>query len=173
MSTATWEAVWKEVVLYLPRLPVSALILVVFWLGGRLLQGAVIRFGALRRADPNLISFLGRTAKTVILLLGTITALGTVGVDVSSLVAGLGLTGLALGIALKETISNAVSGIMIIVYKPFTSGDRIAVTTFEGVVLEVSLRYTVVDSSDRRVFIPNSLLLTTPVVVETGKGVGP
>src|SRR5258708_1724914 len=100
MSTATWDAIWKEVVLYLPRLPVSGGIFIAFWLGGRLLQGAIARFGALRQVDPNLVSFVGRSAKTILVLLGTITALGTIGIDVSSLVAGLGLTGLALGIAL-------------------------------------------------------------------------
>ncbi len=167
MTTATWEAVWKEVILFLPRLPLRAAIILVFWIAGRFVHGALLRFGTFRGTDPNLISFLGRGARTILILLGAITAVGTIGIDVSSLVAGLGLTGFALGFALKDMISNALSGIMIIVYKPFTSGDRVAMAPFEGVVFEVNLRYTVLDSAEKRVFIPNSLLFTTPVVVET------
>ena len=167
MTAATWEQVWKDIILFLPRLPASALVLFAFWLAARLVQRGVIRFGELRHTDHNLISFLGRGAKLVLLGLGAITAIGTIGIDVSSLVAGLGLTGFALGFALKDTISNALSGIMIIVYKPFTSSDRISMAPFEGAVLEVNLRYTVLEMGEKKVFIPNSLLFTTPITVET------
>ncbi len=167
MTAATWEAIWKDVILFLPRLPVSAVILIAFWLGGKLVEKAVARFGTLRRIDPNLILFVGRAAKTVLIVLGAVTALGTIGVDVSSLVAGLGLTGFALGFALKDMISNVLSGIMIIIYKPFSSGNHITMTPLEGTVVEVNLRYTVLEAVDgKRVFIPNSMLFTTPVVVE-------
>lgn len=169
MTVTMWESVWKDVLLYLPRLPVAVALFGAFWLGGRLLHASVVRFGKLRRTDPNLISFVSRGVKSTLVILGTVTALGTAGIDVSSLVAGLGLTGFALGFALKDMISNSLAGIMIIVYKPFASGDRIAMAPFEGAVVEVNLRYTVLDAGDKKVFIPNSLLFTTPVVVETPK----
>jgi small conductance mechanosensitive channel len=167
MSATTWEAVWKDVVLFLPRLPASALVFLAFWIAARLFQRGVIRFGELHHTDHNLISFLGRGAKLILIGVGAISAIGTVGIDVSSLVAGLGLTGFALGFALKDTISNALSGIMIIIYKPFTSNDRISMAPFEGEVVEVNLRYTVLDMGGKKVFIPNSLLFTTPITVDT------
>ena len=169
MNTPMWDAVWKEVLLFLPRLPVSAALLLAFWIGGRVVQGIIFRLGALRRVDANVVSFLGRMSRLALITLGTIMAVGTIGIDVSSLVAGLGLTGFALGFALKDVISNALSGILIIVYKPFGSSDRVAMAPFEGTVLEVNLRYTVLDAGEKKVFIPNSLLFTNPITVETKK----
>jgi small-conductance mechanosensitive channel len=75
------------------------------------------------------------------------------------------LTGFAVGFALKDVISNALSGILIIVYEPFHRSDHIAVTGLEGTVTEINLRYTVLDAQGNRVFIPNANLFTNPVVV--------
>jgi len=79
------------------------------------------------------------------------------------MVAGLGLTGLALGLALKEIVSNALAGVLILIYKPFKRGDAIGVLAFRGAVVEVNLRYTTIESKTSRVFIPNTLLLTNAV----------
>ena len=56
---------------------------------------------------------------------GLVTALGTLGVDVSALVAGLGLTGFALGFAVKDTISNILAGVLLLVYRPFSKKDYV------------------------------------------------
>lgn len=96
---------------------------------------------------------------------GIMTALGTLGVDVSALVAGLGLTGFALGFALKDVISNALSGILILVYQPFRKGSVINVTGSEGMVVEINLRYTVLQGDDKLSFVPNATLFTNTVVV--------
>lgn len=166
MITTTVDTIWKVMLVYLPRVPVGAAILIGFWASGRVLQGIIVRFGVARRADSSLALFLGRAAKVIAIVFGIITAAGTLGVDVTSLVAGLGLTGLTLGLALKDSLTNAVSGILLIVYQPFASHDRIAMTNFEGKVLEINLRYTVLDTGEKKVFIPNSLLFTTPITVD-------
>ena len=88
-----------------------------------------------------------------------------VGVNVSALVAGLGLTGLAIGIALKDVVSNAIAGIMILIYKPFQRNDRIVVTGLEGTVVQIDLRFTTLETADRRILIPNSNLLTNSIIV--------
>jgi small conductance mechanosensitive channel len=83
------------------------------------------------------------------------------------MVAGLGLTGLALGMAFKEILSNALAGVQILMYKPFKRNDTIAALTFQGTVIEVNLRYTSIESAGTRVFIPNTLLLTNAVSLIT------
>jgi small conductance mechanosensitive channel len=96
------------------------------------------------------------------------------GIDVTALVTGLGLTGFAVGFALKDIISNALSGMLVILYKPFKNGDHISVTALEGTVADVNLRYTVLNAEGKRIFVPNSSLMTNPIIVtvpgETGTG---
>jgi len=87
------------------------------------------------------------------------------GVNVSALVAGLGLTGFALGFAFRDALSNVLAGAMIRFYRPFRRQDWIKVGDYEGVVTEVNLRYTIIEREKFRVLIPNSNLLTNPIVV--------
>ena len=68
---------------------------------------------------------LARAAKIALITLGAVTALGNLGVDVSAIVVGLGLTGFALGFALRDTISNLLAGVLILLYSPFEIGNRI------------------------------------------------
>jgi hypothetical protein len=99
--------------------------------------------------------------------IGVVTALGTLGVDVSAIVAGLGLTGLALGIALKDIVSNAMSGIMLLMFRPFRHRDRIKVGDFEGTVCDIDLRYTHLRTDGRVIFVPNSMMFANAVTVVT------
>jgi small conductance mechanosensitive channel len=115
------------------------------------------------REDVLLLS--AQVAKAAILTFGIITGLGTVGVNVSALVAGLGLTGFALGFAFRDALSNVLAGAMILFYHPFRRQDHIAVSGFEGTVIEINLRYTVIQSPNVRILVPNSNLLTHPIVV--------
>jgi small conductance mechanosensitive channel len=157
---------WKTCVLFLPKIATALLLFGVFWVIGFLLRNLIHTVGGSRRLDPELTRFLGNAAKTAVLLFGAVTALGTLGVDVGALVAGLGLTGFALGMAFKDIISNALSGILILVYEPFGHNDRIKVSSFEGTVKSIDLRYTVLEREDEQVFVPNSLLFTNALIVE-------
>ena len=100
------------------------------------------------------------------IIVGVVTALGTVGIDITALVAGVGLTGFALGFALKDIVSNVLSGILIIIYKPFRHGDGIKVSSFEGTVTNIDLRYTTLDTEGAQIFVPNSLLFTNAITVK-------
>jgi small conductance mechanosensitive channel len=91
-------------------------------------------------------------------------------VDVTALVAGLGLTGFALGFALRDAVSNLLAGIVIILYQPFRMGDRIEVDGSAGTVVGIDLRYTVLDAADRWILVPNNTLLSNSVVVYRAAG---
>jgi len=87
------------------------------------------------------------------------------GINVSALVAGLGLTGFALGFALRDILSNLLAGALIIVYRPFHRGDKIAVAGCEGKVQEIDLRYTIVQGENKIYLIPNSTLFTNTISI--------
>ena len=87
-------------------------------------------------------------------------------VDVTALVAGLGLTGFALGFALKDLISNLLAGVLLLLYRPFQRGDHIDVAGFSGFVREIDLRYTTLEEEEKIYLVPNSLLLSKGIKVE-------
>lgn len=162
---ALWEAAWLRVVVQIPRVVTGIVLALIFWVGARITHAIIVRVGSRRRVNADAVLILADGMKWTLLSLGLITGLGTIGVNVSALVAGLGLTGLALGIALKDVISNLIAGIMILIYKPFQRHDRITVTGLEGTVVQIDLRFTTLDTPDRRILIPNANLLTNSITV--------
>jgi small-conductance mechanosensitive channel len=165
ISAETWAKMLEDAVKLLPKCGAGLAVFLAFWLAGVIAAGLIDRLGRSRRVDPDVTLLLAQSAKVGLVLFGLISGLGTMGINVSALVAGLGLTGLALGLALKEVVSNAIAGVLILVYKPFKRGDTVGVLTFQGRAAEVNLRYTTLETGGGRVFVPNMMLLTNVVVV--------
>ena len=154
-----------EAILWMPRIIGVAVILVAFFILAKIVKRIIFSAAERLKLDSNLTSLLARTSNITLMIFGFITALGTLGINVSALVAGLGLTGFALGYAMKDTISNLLSGVLILLYRPFETGDRIKVSGYEGIVISINLRYTELDSEGNKVLIPNSKLFTDPITV--------
>jgi small conductance mechanosensitive channel len=140
-------------------------IFVAFWLFSRLIYALIGRFVDTDTANADLIRLLARSARVALQVFGAVTALGTAGVDVRALVAGLGLTGFALGFAFRDVLSNVLAGVLLLMYRPFHRGERIAVTGLEGTVTGIDLRYTILENEGKTILIPNANLFTNPIVV--------
>ena len=150
---------------WLPRLGMTILLIVVFWVLIKLSNNAVGRLAVRVGLDPYLSRFLARSLRVTLMVIAAITILGTLGVNVSALVASLGLTGFALGFAFKDTIANLLAGILILLYRPFNIGEVISIAGYEGVVSSIDLRYTILYEGQTRVLVPNSKLFTDPIAV--------
>ncbi len=148
-----------------PRLVVALLIAAGFWLLARLIDRAITRVTGYAHLNVLVGALLSRTVRFTLVALGIVTALGTLGVNIAALVAGLGLTGFALGFALRDTISNLLAGVLLLLYRPFSINDRISVMNYEGTVVMIDLRYTTLQEQTRRILIPNSMLFTNPIIV--------
>jgi small conductance mechanosensitive channel len=149
-----------------PTLVGALAVFVGFLVAAALAARTVTRLGRLRALDEDLTSVLARAARLTLVTFGVVTAVGTLGVDVKALVAGLGLTGFALGFALKDIISNTLAGILILLYKPFHRGDRVEVLGSEGMVESIDMRYTRLLAKDgSRVLVPNANLFTNSIRV--------
>lgn len=159
------EKLLTETTLWFPRLMGVIAIIIVFFILSKLIKSAITSMTKRLNLDSHLSSFLARISSIIILILGLVTALGTLGINVSALVAGLGLTGFALGFALKDTISNLLSGILILLYQPFIIGNTIKIAGYEGEVIKIDLRYTELESEGNKILIPNSKLFTNPITV--------
>jgi MscS family membrane protein len=107
--------------------------------------------------DDQIIHVLSKTLKVVIVIMAIIIALDSFGIDVFTLVAGVGIGGLAIAFAAKETISDVFGGISILLSRPFILGDSIDSNGVIGTVEEISLRHTKIRNLDKRlVIIPNA-----------------
>jgi small conductance mechanosensitive channel len=155
----------EKVLLWLPEASVGLLIFFVFWFAGILGQRIVTRLGRRTCWAEDVTSLLARGAKLALVIFGVVTALGTMGINVSALVAGSGLTGFALGFALKDALSNLLAGILLLSYRPFHHGQFIEVAGQKGTVMDMDFRYTTLESDGMKVLIPNSSLFTNTVVV--------
>ncbi len=155
----------ERITLWIPHLATALVLFVVFWVLANLTARAIKKGARHIQQDATGVLLLARAAKIALITLGVVTALGNLGVDVSAIVAGLGLTGFALGFALRDTISNLLAGILILLYSPFEIGNRINISSFDGVVVSIDLRYTELETQGRRILIPNSKLFTDPITV--------
>lgn len=150
----------------LSRLGFAVLIVVAFWIMAKINRGVVKRFGLTRHLSHDIVKLSEQLTEVTLLVFGLITAFGTLGVDVGAMIASLGLVGFALGFALKDLLSNLLSGLLILIYNPFVRGDVIQVAPNEGKVVEINLRYTVLEAENKRIMIPNSTLFSNPVIVQ-------
>ncbi len=106
--------------------------------------------------DVILINFLGNLVYTVLILVVVMATLDHLGIKTTSLLAVFGAAGLAIGLALKDSLSNFSSGIMIILFRPFKVGDYIEAGGASGVIEEVRLFATIMRSGDnRQIIVPN------------------
>ena len=154
-----------QAIVWLPTLAAALSLFILFLVLSRVAHFGVLRVVERTRAHGPLGDLLARVARVGLVILGFVTALGTLGVNIMGIVAGLGLTGFALGFALKDSIANLLAGVMILLYRPFEVGDRIDVGGLAGRVTHVDLRYTELDAEKERVLVPNSKMLTDPIKV--------
>ena len=159
------EGLQKEIILWLPNLGLALAILFAFWLCSKAIKASSLKLGSRLGLREPLPSLIGGVARLTILVLGVITALGTLGINVAALVAGLGLTGFALGFALKDSVSNLLAGVLILAYRPFEMGNYIKVAGHEGEVVKIDLRYTTLKNEENTYLIPNSLIFSNAVTI--------
>ena len=106
--------------------------------------------------DDHLIPIVQKALKTIIWSLGIIVSLNNMGFDVGALIAGLGIGGLALAMAAKDTVSNIFGGVSVFVDKPFKLNERIKIDDYDGTIVDIGLRSTRLKTLEGRIVtIPN------------------
>lgn len=117
------------------------------------------------KIDPIIRNILRIAVKVVLLFMGVIIVLKSLGVDTTSLVAALSVVGVAFSLAIQGFLSNVFGGIQIISNKPFHVGDYVDAGGESGVVREVGLFYTKLDTPDKKlVQIPNSAIANSNII---------
>ena len=135
----------------------------VIFIVGRWLTHILVKLlrKALGRADMDeiLINFVASIANAVLMLFVIIAALNQLGVNTTSLIALLGAAGLAIGLALQNSLQNFASGVMLIIFRPFKTGDFVEAGGTSGVVEHISIFTTIMRTGDNReVIVPNGAI---------------
>ncbi len=155
----------EQILGFVPQLLLALVIFIAFWIVSILFRATVRRFGSKTRLDDSVLDLMTQVIGLTIIVSGLLTALGTIGVDVSALVAGLGITTFAVAFALQDIIGNLLSGILILMYRPFRRGNYIRVGSHEGIVTDIDLRYTTLQTETQRILVPNRTLFQESIIV--------
>ena len=111
------------------------------------------------KVDNILVDFLSGLAKAAMVLFVIVAALTQLGVDTTSLIALIGAAGIAVGLALKDSLQNFASGVMLILFRPFKAGDFIDAGGVMGIVERITVFSTTLRTGDNKeVIVPNGLI---------------
>ncbi len=153
----------------LPNIVVALILLAIFY-GLALLARRLIRRHFVRRERQDLGNLLGGFAKVGILILGFLLAATVIipSLKPGDLVAGLGVSSIAIGFAFKDILQNWLAGLLILLRQPFAIHDQIKVNEHEGTVERIETRATIIKTYDgQRIVVPNSQIYTNAVLVKT------
>ena len=135
------------------------LALVIFFVGrwvAKQIVNLVARIMRRSKVDEMLVNFVTSIVNVLLLLFIIVAALGELGVDTTSLIALVGAAGLAIGLALQDSLKNFAAGVLLIIFRPFREGDFVEVAGIAGIVEQITIFNTVLRTGDNReMIVPN------------------
>jgi len=153
----------------IPNLVTALIVFVLFYVIGVLVKRSVTKAAQKRNRD-NLGDVLGGFLKSLFVVLGILLAATIVAPSLKpgDLIAGLGVSSVAIGFAFKDILQNWLAGLLILLRQPFQVGDQIVATGYEGTVQRIETRATLIRTYDGMLaVIPNSEIYTSAVLVKT------
>ncbi len=164
-----WEQVGQEFMEKLPQIGIAIgkflLVVILGVIVEKILMALLKKVLYKTKMDVAVISFVLSLSKIALKIAIIILALGALNLDVTALTASLGMFGVALSVALKDTLSSIASGLNIIVNKPFKNGDFVEIGSYSGVIQGIKIMSTELLTGDNKVIvIPNSVVNTSAIV---------
>lgn len=152
------------VTVYGLKIIAAVVILILGMWAAKIVKKLVIRLLKKRDTDASIVSFVSNTAYAAVVIFVIIAVLAKLGIQTTSFVAILGAVGLAVGLALQGALGNFAAGFLLILFRPFKSGQFIIASGVMGTVEEVQLLYTRLKTPDNiKVIIPNGKLLADTI----------
>jgi small conductance mechanosensitive channel len=165
------DALLTQFVAWLPRLVLAIVILFAFWLFWRFSRSVVMQVLTRAGLDLALARMLLNVYHFTIMIFGLIMATNQIGIDVGAALTGLGVVGLTIGFAARDSLSNIMAGFLILWDKPFRSGDWVTLGDKYGKVEEITMRTTrLVTWSNTWIIIPNQNVINEVLVNHSTNG---
>ena len=134
--------------------------LVICWVVKKILKAVLLKRA---KRDEAMVNFVAALVDVILKIIVLITALATMGINTASIIAVIGTCGVAIGLALKDSLGNIASGIMIIFNKPFKKDDYVEIAGEEGRISAINLFNTTLRTDDNtEIIVPNSEADTSP-----------
>ena len=150
---------------FLPNLIFSIVLLLVGWVLSKHLTKFIVNFIKKSKVDPAAVYFFKSLILITLRIAVILTALGQLGVNVSTIVTALGAATVTVGLALQDTLGNVASGILLIFTQPFKKGDYLKIDQDEGTVTKISLFSTHMNTADNKeIVIPNKNVTSESVI---------
>ncbi|SFO29005.1 small conductance mechanosensitive channel [Candidatus Pantoea varia] len=131
----------------------------------RIISNTANRLLRARHIDTTVADFLSALVRYGIIAFTLIAALGRIGVQTTSVIAILGAAGLAVGLALKDSLSNLAAGVLLVIFRHFRAGEFVDLGGIMGTVMNVQIFSTTLKSADgKRVVVPNGKILAGNIV---------
>ncbi|MBQ8922309.1 MAG: mechanosensitive ion channel [Oscillospiraceae bacterium] len=170
-TAGLFSKIWDKVVSFLPTLLMALCIFLAGILIARLITKIISRAMSRSKIDGAASSFGQSVVKIMLYAILLIICLSVLGVPTASMITVVGAAGVAIGLALQNTLSNLAGGFILMLAKPFQAGDFIRTGAEEGFVESVSILYTKLRTMDNHtVFIPNSAVSSGAVTNLSQRG---
>ena len=148
----------------------AAIIVAIGFWGARLVSNLVKGIMERRDVDQALTGFVGNLINAAVITFAVIAALNQLGIQTTSLIAVVGAAGLAIGLALKDSLGNFAAGVMILIFRQFKAGDLIEAAGVLGVVETLNIFSTQLKTADNKtIFVPNGKLLGDNIINYSSK----
>lgn len=168
------EKIWNELLKWLqsiaPNIIGAILILVIGWWLSSLLSKYLRKAMSKGKVDAGIVSFVYSITKNALRIVVLISTAAKLGVNVTSIIAALGAASVTVGLALKDSMSNVASGVLIIVNKLFHIGDYLEIEDLQGTVTKIEMMTTTLNTIDNKtITIPNSTLTSSNIINYTSQ----
>lgn len=148
----------------------ALIILAIGYWGAKMISGMLRGLMERRDIDQTLTGFVGNLSNALIITFAVIAAMNQLGIQTTSLIAVVGAAGLAIGLALKDSLGNFAAGVMILIFKQFKAGDLIEAAGVLGVVETLNIFSTQLKTADNKtIFVPNGKLLGDNIINYSAK----
>ncbi|MGB7414593.1 MAG: mechanosensitive ion channel family protein [Thermosynechococcaceae cyanobacterium] len=156
----------------LPAFVGALVVVAITWGVAKVMRYAAFRWAQQTEGDRSTEILIGRLGYGGVWIIGSVIALGVLGLDFGALLGALGLTSVAIGFSLKDVLSNYISGVILLAARPFRLGDQVVIADYEGTITQVQLRATTMKTYDgRMVYIPNQEVFGASIINNTASNI--
>lgn len=151
-----FQNMWNSIIHEIPTIILAIVVLILGLIICKLVLKVLSKGLDRTRLDLTVNNFVKQCCKIVLYVLLVTIVLSVLGIPATSIITVIGTAGVAIGLALQNSLSNVAGGIMLLINKPFKIGDYIMVSGVSGTVKQITILYTRLDSdSNQAIFIPN------------------